>query len=497
MTLPADQDYDVFVSYAHADNDVPLGSAMPVGWVTALAENLNTGPNVLKKRLFIDHQLKPGDPFSTDLLSKVERSAVLVLLLSQNYVKSPWCGKEVEHFIRSHADDPDKPSGVFVVELWPYDSLPTLPPAIQLLRKRLIASKFWFKAADAASPSLAGYPSPLECRAEGRELYWRVLNELQAAVDARLGELRTAAPPAPAPGPAKGSLGTVLLADTTEDLEAQRNKVKAMLEPEGVLVLPEGDYVGLTQPEFDTAVAGDLAQADLFVQLLSPTAGRKGRLDLPLPQLQYRRAMAASKPVLQWAARQPEPDDIADAGHAQLFDTATLRATHLTEFTNDVIGWLRAEKSRRERELEEQRQRAASNFSSTTPGPLVTQAARRRHIFIDDVAGEPALSKRVREIIKDQNYAWRSGQPPNVDIQEWLRPCVAGLTIYTDTSKRQIAQSRLIHFLNQVADGKVDMQRWGVFLQSGTVASEFGFEAEGLMDVNEQGLAEFLRGIGH
>ncbi len=492
--MPADQDYDVFVSYAHADNDVPRGSSMPVGWVTALAENLNTGPNVLKKRLFIDHQLKPGDPFNTDLLRKVERSAVLVLLLSQNYVKSEWCGREVEHFIRSHADDPDKPSGVFVVELWPYDSLQSPPPAIQLLRKRLIASKFWFKAADAASPSLAGYPSPLECRAEGRELYWRVLNELQAAVDARLGELRRAtapAAPAAAPGPLKGSLGTVLLADTTEDLEAQRNKVKAMLEPEGVLVLPEGgDYVGLTQAEFDAAVAGDLARADLFVQLLSPTAGRKGRLELPLPQLQYRRALAAQMPVLQWAARQPAPDEVADAGHAQLFDTATLRATHLTEFTNGVIAWLRAEKAKRER--------AADTFSSTQPGALavLTPAARRRHIFIDDVAGEPALAKRVRDIIKDQNYAWRSGQPPNVDIQEWLRPCVAGLTIYTDTSKRQIAQSRLIHFLNQVADGKVDMQRWGVFLQSGTVASEFGFEAEGLMDVNEQGLAEFLRGIG-
>ena len=78
-----EQTFDVFVSYAHADNDVPMGTSMPVGWVTAFAENLNRGPNVLKKRLFIDHQLKPGDPFSTDLLTKVERSSVLVLLLSQ------------------------------------------------------------------------------------------------------------------------------------------------------------------------------------------------------------------------------------------------------------------------------------------------------------------------------------------------------------------------------------------------------------------------------
>ena len=508
-----DQTFDVFVSYAHADNDVPMGTSMPVGWVTAFAENLNRGPNVLKKRLFIDHQLKPGDPFSTDLLTKVERSSVLVLLLSQNYVQSEWCGMEVERFIQSHATDPDKPTGVFVVELCPYDSLPTPPPSIERLRKRLIATKFWFKTADASSPSLAGYPSPLECQAEGKTLYWRVLSELQGAVDARLSAVRAlrlaalpvpsaASSPTPSPLGAtlpKASLGTVLLADTTEDLEAQRNKVRAMLEPEGVLVLPEGDYVGLTQSEFDTEVASDLARCDLFVQLLSATAGRKGRLELPLPQLQYRHAMAAGKPIVQWAARQPEPDEIADPGHASLFETATLRATHLIDFTNNVIGMLREAKARREQAAEEQRRQDAAAQASAAAQPRPGEAAPRpakRHIFIDDVAGDRGLADRVRSVLKEHNYAWRSGQPPNVDIQEWLRPCVAGLTIYSDTSKHDLAQSRLIHYLNQVADGKVAMQLWGVFLQTGTVASEFGFEAEGLVDVNEQGLVDFLHGIG-
>ena len=49
--------YDVFVSYAHADNEIPEGTAARCGWVTALANNLNVGPNVLKKNIFIDHQL--------------------------------------------------------------------------------------------------------------------------------------------------------------------------------------------------------------------------------------------------------------------------------------------------------------------------------------------------------------------------------------------------------------------------------------------------------
>jgi hypothetical protein len=125
--LAPDSGLDVFVSYAHADNGVPLGASVQHGWVTALASNLNEGPNVFKKRFFIDHQLRPGDDFSSELLNKVERSSLLVLLLSQNYIDSQWCGRELEHFIRAHSANPEKPSDVYVVELFPYESLINVP----------------------------------------------------------------------------------------------------------------------------------------------------------------------------------------------------------------------------------------------------------------------------------------------------------------------------------------------------------------------------------
>lgn len=515
-------DFDVFVSYAHADNVVPMGSSMPVGWVTAFANNLNTGPGVLQKRLFIDHQLKPGDDFGADLMTRVERSSVLVLLLSPNYVNSQWCGLEVERFVQAHSADPDRPNNVFVIELWPYEELRTRPPVIERMRKRLLVSKFWFKPSDASAPSVAGYPSPLDGQPEGKTLYWRVLNELQSAIDKQVLDLRAArsarasgaapqalqglhvpqtlTPPPPA-GLAPGSLGTVLLADTTDDLETERNKIKAMLEPEGVRVLPEGDYVALSQPEFDAAVQGDLERACLFVQLLSPTAGRKGRFELPLPQLQYQRAVASGKPVMQWASRQPAQGEMADQGHARLFDTETLRVTHLTDFANSVVGRLRDDQVKRERAAEELRRQQADAARDAAvvrpdPGPGTTAPRQARpFIYIDDRAGEPTITQRVRELLKQHNFTWRGGEPPNGDIQAWLRPCVAGLTIYTDPSKRDVAQSRLIHILNQLAEGHVDIEHWGVFLREGALASGLEIEADGLVDVNEQGLAEFLRQV--
>jgi len=51
-------DYDVFVSYAHDDNALPDGTQAEVGWITALARNLNCVPNALRKRIIIDHQLR-------------------------------------------------------------------------------------------------------------------------------------------------------------------------------------------------------------------------------------------------------------------------------------------------------------------------------------------------------------------------------------------------------------------------------------------------------
>jgi hypothetical protein len=487
-----DQESDVFVSYARADDGVPLGADARLGWVSALAHNLNEGPSVYKKRIFIDHQLLPGDNFSEGLLAKVAASKLLVLLLSQNYVESRWCGDELAHFIRTHSVDPEKPTGVFVVELFPYEQLTGLPENIQRLRSQMIHAKFWYQRA-AHTPRLAGYPSAKESGDEGGAHYWTVLNDLRVALDSRLRELRRQTEQggnaAIAPPPVQQDAGTVLLADTTDDLEAQRNAVRIALQPEGIRVLPEGDYVGLQPAEFDAAFAADLAKADLFVQLLSPTVGRKGKgFEAPLPQLQFRRAQAAQVPILQWCAQMPAPGQIADPAHARLFETACVRATHLAEFKTSVIKQVRDARRRQPGPVA----REPEAPPRPSPKPLV---------FLDDFGGEPALSERLRAIISEAGYQLRSlavGAPlgnNGVDVQEYLRPCRAGITVCTDATKKVSVRSRLLYFLNQVAAGGLPLSRWGVHLGQGTVASEFGIVSDEVVPVDERGLAAFLRGL--
>jgi hypothetical protein len=149
-------DHDVFVSYARADDAMPFGSDAEFGLVTTLAANINRGIGIGKKQIFIDHNLMPGDAFNDDLKRKVERSAVLVVLLSENYIKSEWCGQELQHFIDSHGDDPRKPRDVFVVELAPFETLRPLPSTIETLDKELLRIKFWFQPIDQAVHSVAG-----------------------------------------------------------------------------------------------------------------------------------------------------------------------------------------------------------------------------------------------------------------------------------------------------------------------------------------------------
>lgn len=498
--MPPDLGCDVFISYAHADNEFPENSAANSGWVTSLARNLNIGPNVLKKNLFIDHQLEIGDEFSDDLINKVESSKLLVLLLSQNYVDSKWCGKELDHFIQAHSSDPDKPADVFVVELFPYEDLNNVPPNIDRIRKRLIHAKFWHKPTRSAEALLSGYPTPLESGTDGQVHYWNILNELRNAIDTRLraqhkiisaagsgqqskDSLETGKPSAP-------HLATILLADVTEDLEAQRNAVKIALEPEGIEVLPDGDYVGLTPQEFDVAIAEDLKRSTLFVQLLSPTVGRTGRgFTAPLPQLQFQHAAGTKHFIMQWCEHLPESGQISDPGHARLFETEFLRATNLASFKMEVIERLRSEKQKREKAVTN----SAINSPPFKPG--------KKLVFIDDLASEPELNKRLRAIIKQEKCDIRSipvSAPlgnNGIDVKEILRPCQAGITIYTDPRKYATAYNRLVFFLNQIADAHLNLARWGVYLHDGDVSSVFGIESEEVVPVYEQSLADFIRGL--
>ncbi|MGH8576663.1 MAG: toll/interleukin-1 receptor domain-containing protein [Gammaproteobacteria bacterium] len=505
-------EHDVFVSYARADNQGAGGSETGQGWVTTLRHNLMHAPGALWKDVFIDHQLEPGDPFDTDLLRKVERSALLLIVLSQNYIGSEWCGKELDHFVRTHGDDRSKPRDVVVVELRPFEGFEGVPENIENLRKELIHAQFWYQTIDAAFPRLAGDPSPKEA---GGAVYWLERDKLLHTLDSRLKEIRRlrqvgmgrgprvpeearhAVPFTPAPVAMERSAG-VLLADVTDDLVSQRNQVKFALEKEEIPVLPEGDYVGRSAAEFAAAFARDAQSSLLFVQLLSPTPGRIPRGETrPLPQLQFTAAREAGLPIMQWCRAVPESDVIADPAHHALGRTAFLSTVNPERFKDEVIEKYRELGKRLE-----------------APSPAVPEAQRpgSKNIFFDDLAGDRDLAQQIRAIIKKHNYEVR-GLPKGLaldqdasDLIRQMEPCQAGILVYTDRRERKTVWSRLIRFRKQVAEGRLMLARWGIYFgppsDKGDLWDEFGVEAgekivaiPGMGGFNEAGLVEFLQSL--
>jgi len=95
-------DFDIFVSYAHVDDEMPLQSN-PQGWVTTLTSHLK---NKLDQKLgrheayalWMDQELRGGQPITPNILAKVQRSAILLVVLSPGYVASEWCRRELDTF---------------------------------------------------------------------------------------------------------------------------------------------------------------------------------------------------------------------------------------------------------------------------------------------------------------------------------------------------------------------------------------------------------------
>jgi hypothetical protein len=99
-------EYDVFVSYAHAENET--GAVMLRDWskhvagrlrdrlATALNPDAESSSAV---QVFLDDRvLRSGDPLTGTLREKVQRSALLLILMSPLYPKKSWCLDELEWF---------------------------------------------------------------------------------------------------------------------------------------------------------------------------------------------------------------------------------------------------------------------------------------------------------------------------------------------------------------------------------------------------------------
>lgn len=324
--------YDVFLSYAHVD-DQPLEDDKP-GWVTTFSNHLK---KLLAQRLgradafdlWMDHDLKHSGGVTPQIMDILNETAILLVVLSPGYTASTWCQRERKKFLGIAANQFG--SRIIVVEREKeYES-----QSEELIPDK---KKFEFWMVDETGRSrILGPPARQE------QLYWDRVDDVSMELAHALREIRgsqenlehvasveeTALPVSEKP--------TVYLAQVTDDLEPQRYSVQRYLEQFDIEVLPKAHY-SLDSGTFRESAERDLSRSSLFVQLLGASAGKKPP-DLPegFNQLQFDLAQSATIPVWQWRRPDLPLDDILDPDHLDLVDSPTVRAEGLEDIKKEIV----------------------------------------------------------------------------------------------------------------------------------------------------------------
>jgi hypothetical protein len=376
-------EYDIFVSYAHVDNE-PMHQSER-GWVTCLIETMRTE---LRRRLgskdacelWLDKEQIAGHvQFPPKIIHDVQKSATILIVLSPGYISSEWCGRESQTFLQAVREKTGPATNVFIVEM---DKVELDDRPLELRNLNVNGYKFWTQEHEHGPTQTLGYPQP---RSDD-DLYNRALNLLVYELARHLRSLdNTKQTTTPASGIDRP---TVFLAEVTEDLEDERLQVEEYLRQEGLQVLPDTrPSVYFHEPqEYEKALDRDLEQSGFFVQLLSKVSGRKPKtIPQGYPSFQYELAKQKNLQTLQWRSPELKVEDVKDTDHRGLITRETVMAVHLEEFKREIV-------KRTTSKANSQSQPARGNFGPT--------------VLVDAEKHDLDLGKAVVEVLKKHGMGW-------------------------------------------------------------------------------------------
>jgi hypothetical protein len=411
--------HDLFISYAHADNAEAGGE-----WVSTFVKHLD---HALKQRLggadsldiFFDQRDLHSNSQLEELLANDRNSAVFLAIASRSYALRPWTQQELDFFVCSSSD----PKRLFVVECLPLDGDQSYPRPLDN-HKRM---QFWrIDAPHSATPM------PISPSFESAAFLARV-HDLAEQIRLKLLALGAAAPRSPPAGAPNGvvphvghsavspppdpNLRRVLLAQVADDLEEERDQVRRYLEQFSVPVVPDDTYPQ-GGDDFKLEFMADLNRADLFVQLLGQSPGKRPP-DLPEGYMwfQYEAALQCGLSVLQWREPGLNVEGVGTPGHRSLLTGQYVMATGLESFKAEVL--------RRAREK---------------PQPGAEAKSRPGLIFINADQRDSDVAKTMLRELKRHNLSTimptYSGPSEEVraDLEENLTECDALVLVYGDTS---------------------------------------------------------------
>ncbi len=247
--------FDIDALIVFADNDNETTANKEPGWVTQfkkflelmLTQVLGQKPNVVLKAEY-DHITSP----------KLDNTAVLITILSKDFIQSGQCLDHVETFYKVTERGPSLPR-IFKVFKSPL-TVTQQPPRL----RELLGYEMYL--IDPESGEMREYTDYFSTDAERQ--YWMKMVDLTYDIYDALLSLR---------GTTKTETinykrKTIYLAETGHDLSVQRNIIKRELQRHGYHVLPNQTLPG-TAGELDRIVKRDLEKSNLSIHLIGAAYG--------------------------------------------------------------------------------------------------------------------------------------------------------------------------------------------------------------------------------
>jgi hypothetical protein len=262
-----DYEDDIFISYAHNDNQALIEGQR--GWVDVFHQALERRLQVhlgAKPSIWRDPRLQGNEYFADTLVEQIPKVAILISVLSPSYINSEWCRREMQMFSRIATDTGGMRLGnkarIFKVEKInvPLDKHPVE------LQGMTGYQFFYMDDHRARELSAESGPHAIE--------YWQRIDDVAQDIATLMQDMKSRGSSiadvqvfqTPAPGE------TIYLAETSFDLSPQRDNIKRELQERGHLVIPDRP-LPLNGPALEDAVRHYLDTSRLSIHLIGANYG--------------------------------------------------------------------------------------------------------------------------------------------------------------------------------------------------------------------------------
>lgn len=373
MGYLSDCDHDIFVSYAHSEalNDWSKRLVEDARKFVATGLGMRQAKNV---DLWMDYKICGNEPLTRQLREKVEKSGVLLVLMSEWYLESSWCRDELGWFFdavrQKRADRP-----VFVVRVRSTDH-GQWPEVFKDERGHALVGYDFVRDVEDNNLGLPkGFPSP-ENAPDSKE-YYEALSKLASDIVTQMKAL--AVPKARPPGRTSGLREEpaqreriFLAAAPAEDVDDLRDELAGLLRAQGCLVVPETNPLDVDQVHEQ---AGEwISNCDKFVQVLGSISGSWQHDSTGFVMYQHELAKKNNKPIFVYRAPSLETSRVKRQEYREF----------LERFDQDETGDL---------------QSFAEQVTRVVESPSPAGGETPRSVFMMASARDESLEREIRRLL--------------------------------------------------------------------------------------------------